>query len=217
MDKRRQDIEYFLGVLDEAEAALTGDVLLERKGRTDYCVLEKDCSDGGPASTGGQCRKCPLWKNRTGNGFYFNPGSADILFILAKPENPLAPLDDDAMGMYERQMSALGIERSRRALLTILKCPSETFIPGYADSCKDYLKAEISSYNPRVLVLLGTDCARYMLRKKDDFDSLRASSRSFSINGIRTFATYSQRECISNRMLRKPVWDDLQVIGSALK
>ncbi len=214
MDKSREDISYFLSILDEAEAALSGDNLFEKKDRVGYFVTEKNDVKGFAEE---ECRRCPLWKNRAGHGFYFNPGSAEVLFIIAKPENPDSPLNGDAMDMYERQMSALGIERSRRALLSILKCPSDSFVTEYADACKEHLKAEISSYHPRLLVLFGVDCARYMLRKKDAFDSLRASVRCFSINGIKTFATYSQRECIENGMLKKKVWEDLKVIGSALE
>ena len=162
------------------------------------------------------CHACPLWENRRDDLFYFNPKKADVLSVVASSERSGCILLPDAEEMYENQMKALNIPRSRRALVSLLKCPSSELKKENADKCRPFLKADMVSFSPSVMILFGMDLAHYILGNNRSYEEIRASKRSFKVNGIRTFVTYSQRECIDNPSYKRVVWEDLKIIGKAL-
>ena len=72
------------------------------------------------------------------------------------------------------------------------------------------------SFSPEVMILFGIDLAHYILNNNKSYEEIRARNKSFKVNGIRTFVTYSQRECIDDPSCKRAVWEDLKVIGKAL-
>ena len=162
------------------------------------------------------CHNCPLWENRTGSLFYFNPKKAQLLSVVQASEKSGSVLLPDAEEMYEKQMAAISISRSKRALVSLLKCPSNVFYREYADKCRAFLKEDMLSLSPSVMILFGMDLAHYILNNTRPYEEIRAKNKSFKVNGIRTYVTYSQRECIENPSYKRSVWEDLKVIGKAL-
>ena len=215
MQENKEVLEYLMSVVDEAERLFSGDPLAEKSDVVEYefefpenRIDEKSCME------------CPLWKSRMGREEYINFPTAKVLCITGAAEPGKAVLKPDALTMYENQMTnVLGLQRSQRALVSLIKCPTDTFSREYADKCKPLLKADMAKFSPRIIILFGTDVARYMLRQEGPFDNIRASvrKRPWHLNGIPLFVTYSQRECITNPSLKKAVFEDLKAIKEGLK
>ncbi len=216
MSGLKESIEEILILSDEIERAFSDP--LGEAGIYAYSVKEQKRKESvkDTSSDSFNCHSCPLWEKRTQALFYFNPRKADVLSVVAFLESSEGILRNDANEMYEKQMEAIGLARSERALVSLLKCPSDAFIKDYADQCRKYLKEDMASISPRIMILFGMDLAHYILNTERPYDDIRAAKRSFRVNGITTFVTYSQRECIRNPSLKRSVWEDLKAIRQAL-
>lgn len=218
MSGLKESIESILELRDEIERAYS-DPLGERG---IYCYdLKEGAETSVPDEKGGNpspsnCHECPLWENRIVSLFYFNPKKARLLSVVPAVEKSGSILLPDAEQMYENQMNAINVPRSSRALVSLLKCPSSVFSKEYADKCRSFLKQDMLSFSPEVMILFGLDLAHYILNNNKSYEEIRARNKSFKVNGIRTFVTYSQRECIDDPSCKRDVWEDLKVIGTAL-
>ncbi len=214
MSGLNDSIETLLELRDEAERAFSDplgedgvymyDVRVKKEEKVEKTLLSSDCHN------------CPLWENRKGVSFYFNPKKARVISVVAFPEVCETILAPDAQEMYEKQMSAISIARSERALLSLLKCPADSLDRDNADKCRHFLKEEMVSLSPDVMILFGLDVAHYILGNNKSYEEIRAKKKSFKVNGIKTYVTYSQRECIDNPSFKRLVWDDLQAIRTAI-
>lgn len=211
MSGLKESIVNILDLIDETKRAYC-DPLAE-DGINFYSIKEIEDEQTKVPLTPMMCRSCPLWANRRDDYFYFNPKKADLLCLVEAVEESGQLLKKDAEAMYDKQMEGvLGLSRSRRALLPLLKCPSSSLNTKYADSCKIFLRDEMKSLSPRFMILFGFNLAHYMLRTNAPYDEIRAAKRHFKVNGIMTFVTYSQRECINNPSLKRDVLNDLNEI-----
>ena len=222
MQENKDAIEYILSVLDETERALTGDVLSERNRIVKYDITfppeEKTPSyaasrGNAPADTVAirDCHRCNLWMNRGEERFELPKRHAKVMFITAFPENKFGILANDAMDMFLKQVAAIGLKEQDYILTSLLKCPAEKFDPKAADQCRGYLKDEmVKASSVKCFVFLGSDISSYMLRKPVNMDFFR--SKVWNINGIPSVATYSERECLLDQRLKRPVWEDLKKV-----
>lgn len=205
--------EYFFKLLDEAEAYIAGDLLMETHGHFDYEIKSGEPA-GNTVDDISSCHKCDGCFSRT---VYAEPllgKNPVILFILPSPEG-VTMLTGPSFDYFRKWVKAMGLELSAVALTALIKCPVGNFSAAAASSCSDYLRAEMKSLSPRAIVLLGKDTAAYMLRKKHDFDALRLNT--FRINGIKTYVTYSPADLVRDRSLRAPIWEDLKYIMEGIK
>ena len=224
MQENKDAIEYILSVLDETERSLTGDVLSERNRIVKYDITfppEEKASMRSPSSRSAassvdevairDCHKCDLWMNRGEERFELPKRRAKVMFITAFPETKFGVLDNDAMDMFRKQVSAIGLTEQDYILTSLLKCPADHFDSKCADLCRGYLKDEmIKAKSVKCFVFLGSDISSYMLRRPLDMDQFR--SKVWNINGIPSVATYSERECLKDPRLKRPVWEDLKKV-----
>ena len=223
MQENKDAIEYILSVLDETERALTGDVLSERNRIVKYDITfppEEKTSSGSVSSRASDpsgvvairdCHKCNLWMNRGEGRFELPKRRAKVMFITAFPETKFGVLDNDAMDMFRKQVAAIGLGEQDYILTSLLKCPTDRFDPKSADQCRGYLKDEmVKATSVKCFVFLGSDISSYMLRKPMNMDLFR--SKVWNINGIPSVATFSERECLMDPRLKRPVWEDLKKV-----
>ena len=205
--------ECFFTLLDEAEAALSGDSLMEEHEKYDYTVTAPEKGSDTFSDEISSCHKCDACFLRR---VYAEPlvGSKPILlFVLPFPEGDTL-LSSDSYAYYTKWIAAMGYEMKDVALSSLIKCPVKSFSRETADSCKDWLRSEMKRINPRAIILLGEDSARYMLRRSYDFDTLRL--HTYRVNGIPTFCTYTPSSLVRDRGLRAKIWEDLKYIRDAV-
>lgn len=223
MQENKDAIEYILSVLDETERALTGDVLSERNRIVKYDITfpPEEKAPAAASSVRGNapsdmpairdCHKCDLWMNRGEERFELPKRRAKVMFIVAHPETKFGILDNDSMDMFRKQVAAIGLTEQDYILTSLLKCPCDHFDSKAADLCRGYLKDEmVKAKSVKCFVFLGSDISSYMLRRPVNMDQFR--SKVWNINGIPSVATYSERECLMDPRLKRPVWEDLKKV-----
>ncbi len=206
--------ECFFSLLDEACSAIEGDSLMEEHGRYVYTVTAPEKKEIPSSDDISSCHRCDACFSRR---IYAEPiigSKASFLFVLPFPEGDTL-LSSEAYAYYTKWIAAMGWEMKDAALSCLVKCPLKSFSRETADTCKDYLRSEMKRINPRAVILLGEDCARYMLRRSYDFDSLRL--HTYRINGIPAFCTYTPSALVRDRSLRVKIWEDLKYIRDEVK
>ncbi len=205
--------ECFMTLLDEAVSFLEGDALMERHESVSYSITsgeERRDVDDDISS----CHRCGACLMRRVYAEGICGSSASVLFVLPYPEGDTM-LSDASFSYYVKWLKAMGLEMKDAALCALIKCPVKAFSRESADACRDYLRNEMKRIKPRVMILLGKDAASYMLRRECDYDAMRL--HSYSINGIRTFTTYSPQELVRDSSLRGKIWADLKYIMNHLE
>ena len=223
MQENKDAIEYILSVIDETERSITGDVLSERNRIVKYDITfppeeKKPISASSRISSSSSdtpairdCHRCDLWMNRGEERFELPKRRAKVMFIVGAPETKFGILDNDAMDMFLKQVAAIGLGEQDYILTSLLKCPVRTFNRESADLCRGYLKDEmVNAKSVKCFVFLGSDISSYMLRRPVDMKAFR--SKVWNINGIPSVATYSERECLQDPTLKRPVWEDLKKV-----
>lgn len=204
--------EYFLEMLDEAEALFSNDSLMEEHDSYLYSLTAPQKIEDKPYKEDvSSCHKCEACFSRR---VYAEPilnKGAKLFFILPSPEGDTLFSPESSL-YFSKWLSAMNAERKEIAVSSLIKCPVKAFSREIASLCKDHLKEEMLSIKPKALVLLGESVAQYMLRKSVPFDELRG--KTYTINGITTFCTYSPLDLTNNRGLRAPIWEDLKFIMS---
>ena len=97
------------------------------------------------------------------------------------------------------------------SILSLIKCD---VLGNAKDSnihaCMPYLKEQLRKINPKIIILLGIEVAKYILNTNDSLDKLRG--RVFSshlLEGSKFIVTYSTSEIHRNSTLKKHVLQDL--------
>ena len=216
----KETLEYFLSILDEAEHIFTGDVYAEKKPFVEYSLKESENKtaslsmlDDEPLSVE-NCRGCQGWRERLKHIPSKIVQNCSVLCIMERPER-LSLLSEKGEMFFNAWFKGLGIPLERVSLTTLIKCPVSSFSDLYADACKDKLRQEMGLANPRVMLLLGENVARYMTRKNLSIEALRGNV--YKINHIPTVVTYSPEDLVRNYSnLRAPIWSDLQLVKGQL-
>lgn len=209
-------LEYFLSLLDEGERILSGDKFGERHQIVDYELKEKEAVSveiKEEEESVSKCRNCSLWINRIKYAEPIVNKDTTLMCILASPEG-MKILSAPSEDYFLKWINAIGLDISNVSLTTLIKCPSNSFSAEYADSCKIYLRKEMSEIKPKVLLLMGHDVAKYMLRRDLPLDQMRG--KRYVINNIPAYVTYSPHDLVDNRTLRVPIWEDLKLLKGAL-
>lgn len=215
--ENKDALEYFYTLIDQAEAVFCDDLMMENTPFSEYAVKfpEGEERKEEKSESISDCHKCPLWQNRRENT-YFNPEKAKVVFILSKLETPDSVFSDQSEALFEKEMNVLSLSRSNRAVIPLINCPVAAFDGRYASMCKGFLKERIEALDPSLIVIMGSECARFLTKMNVPFENMRASVRSFRFLSRKTFITYSPQELIGDRMLRRPVFEDLKKIKESL-
>lgn len=209
-------LEYFLSILDEAEHILSGDIYAEKTPFVEYSLRDQEkkvqsavVADDEPLEAS-NCRGCQGWRER----LKYIPSrivpNCSVLCIIEHPGR-LSMLSEKGEMFFNAWFKGLGIPLPQVSLTSLIKCPVSTFSDQYADACKDKLRQEMTLANPRVMLLLGENVARYMTRRDLVISDFRG--KVYKINHIPTVVTYSPEDLVQNyASLRAPIWEDLQLL-----
>lgn len=210
--ENRETREYFLSLLDDMEAFLKGDRAREDDCIYEYFLTQKE--ENKEESNYSSCHICPAFSCRKVYAEPLYNKNTKVLFILPYPDGDMM-LNPKSTFYIAKWVEVLGLKRDEASVVSLIKCPVNSFNTSYADSCRRYLKEEMAALKPSFMFLLGLDTARYMTRKNLDMEGFR--EKGFHINNIPTLVTYTPRELAQNNQLRVAVWDDLQKAKEILK
>ena len=177
------------------------------------------------------CRKCVLCEGRTQTVFGEGDPDAKLLFIGEGPgENEDLqgrPFIGKAGQKLDEMIKAMGLDRRQVYIANVVKCrPPGNRAPAPAEvlSCWDFLKRQIETIQPRVIVTLGGPATKQILQTDRGITAIRGIWHSFNalkpagpaVPVMPTFhPAYLLRAYTPEN--RKKVWSDLQKAMKMLK
>ncbi len=141
------------------------------------------------------CEKCILSKTRTKTVFGEGNEHADILFVGEAPgeneDKEGRPFVGRAGKLLDKFLIAADIDRKNVYITNILKCrPPKNRDPQKEeeDACIDYLRAQVRSIEPKMIVCLGRISAMRLI--KPDFKITAEHGIFFEKKGLVLTAVY---------------------------
>jgi DNA polymerase len=108
----------------------------------------------------------------------------------------------------------LPLTRETVYICNVLKCrPPENRnpLPHEVETCSPYLERQLEALKPRVICCLGKFAAELLVGVKGTIAGLRG--RTYRYRGARLIVTYHPAACLRNPNLKRPVWEDMQLLA----
>lgn len=162
-----------------------------------------------------ECRRCSLFKTRrlpvAGQG----ASNARLMLIGRGPgieeDQRSLPFVGPAGQLLTKMIQAIQLNREEVYITHGFKCrPPEDRKPstGEVEACSHFLMEEIRLVNPLILVTLGEDATRTLVRSKQTISELRGRWREFK--GRRFLVTHDPGFLMQNPAAKREAWEDLK-------
>lgn len=165
----------------------------------------------------GDCQRCKLCQGRTKLVFGVGNPQAELVFV---GEGPGA--DEDLQGepfvgragqLLTKMIEAMGFARSQVYICNVVKCRppgNRNPEPDEIAACEPFLKAQLDSLRPKVVVALGKFAAQTLLRDATPITRMRGKWREY--DGIPLMPTFHPAYLLRNPAEKKSAWIDLQEV-----
>jgi DNA polymerase len=161
------------------------------------------------------CTKCALHKGRTNTVFGVGHPCARVCFVGEGPgaeeDKRGEPFVGRAGQLLDRIVSAMKLRRADVYICNTVKCrPPEnrTPYPEEMDACGPYLRTQLETVSPQVIVALGRPAAQVLLGVSSSLGDLRG--RFHRHRGIPVMVTYHPAYLLRNPDAKKFTWEDVQ-------
>ncbi len=172
----------------------------------------------------GDCRRCPLYKDRTHIVFGEGDPNARLMFIGEGPgadeDREGRPFVGKAGKLLTKMIQAMGVDRSKVYIANVVKCRP----PGNRDpepdeksACVPFLEAQIEAVKPEAIVTLGRIAASTLLNTKDPIGKIRGTFHHWK--GIPVMPTYHPSYLLRQELDRRrkaEAWADLKQVMALL-
>jgi uracil-DNA glycosylase len=170
----------------------------------------------------GDCQRCKLAPTRTNIVFGVGNPNAHLVFVGEAPG-----ADEDARGepfvgkagqLLTKMIEAMGYARQDVYICNILKCRppgNRNPEPDEIEQCEPFLKAQLATLRPRVIVALGKFAAQCLLRDDTPISRLRGTFRTYE--GIALMPTFHPAYLLRDPTKKKEAWEDLKSVNTALR
>lgn len=172
------------------------------------------------------CTKCGLCESRTQTVFGEGDPDAPILFIGEGPgqreDEQGRPFVGRAGEFLNKMITAMGLRREMVYIANIVKCrPPEnrTPTPDEVSTCWDYLRRQIQTIRPKVIVTLGAPATRTILKTRQGITRIRGTWHQYDdvasrIGPIPVMPTFHPAYLLRAYTLenRGKVWSDMQAV-----
>ncbi len=168
------------------------------------------------------CKKCGLCEGRTNIVIGVGEHNTNIMLI---GEGPGA--DEDAQGipfvgkagqLMNQAFAGLEIDRNKLYIANVVKCrPPQNRVPTKeeANSCKEYLDAQISLIKPKIIVLLGATALQNVLGEEYKITSARG--KWIEKDGISYLPTWHPAALLRDESKKIQFWNDLKLVSEKEK
>jgi DNA polymerase len=165
----------------------------------------------------GDCKRCKLCNGRTQIVFGVGNPKAELVFV---GEGPGA--DEDAQGipfvgkagqLLTKMIEAMKFQRDDVYICNVVKCrpPSNRNPePDEIEACEPFLKQQLASIQPKVIVALGKFAAQTLLRVDTPITRLRGQWRQYE--GIPLMPTFHPAYLLRSPEEKGKAWMDLQEV-----
>ncbi len=164
------------------------------------------------------CTRCPLHRSRTQTVFGNGPTPADWMLIGEAPgaeeDRQGAPFVGTAGKLLSAMLQAIGIRREEVFIANILKCrPPENRNPKpeEAAACRDYLQAQLTTVQPRIILALGRIAAQNLLDTQTPVGKLRGRPHQYHCQqrDIPLVVTWHPAYLLRKPIAKSQAWNDL--------
>jgi len=165
----------------------------------------------------GDCKRCKLCNGRTQIVFVVGNPRAELVFV---GEGPGA--DEDAQGipfvgkagqLLTKMIEAMKFSRDDVYICNVVKCRppnNRNPEPDEIEACEPFLKAQLASIQPKVIVALGKFAAQTLLRVDTPITRLRGQWREYQ--GIPLMPTFHPAYLLRSPEEKGKAWMDLQEV-----
>ncbi len=168
------------------------------------------------------CTACKLAAGRHSVVFGSGDPNADLMFIGEGPgaeeDRQGLPFVGRAGELLTRMILAIELQRDQVYIANIVKCRppnNRDPEPDEVAACRGFLERQIELVRPRVICALGRIAAQTLLGVDTPIGRLRGQWTS--VRGVATMITYHPAALLRNPALKRPTWDDLQLVRSRLR
>jgi DNA polymerase len=169
----------------------------------------------------GDCQRCKLGRGRRNLVFGVGNPKAELVFV---GEGPGA--DEDAQGipfvgkagqLLTKMIEAMGFGRDEVYICNVVKCRppnNRNPEPEEMEACEPFLKAQLESLRPKVIVTLGKWASQALLRDPSPISRLRGKWRE--VGSAKLMATFHPAYLLRYPEEKRKTWDDLQLVMKEL-
>ncbi len=169
----------------------------------------------------GECTRCKLHKGRHNIVFGVGNPSARLMFVGEAPGE-----DEDRQGfpfvgkagqLLTKMIEAMGLARDDVYICNTVKCRppnNRNPEPDELAACEPFLKGQLASVKPEVIVTLGKFAAQALLREATPITRLRGQWREYE--GIPLMPTFHPAYLLRSPGEKGKVWDDLKQVMKKL-
>ncbi len=169
----------------------------------------------------GDCTRCKLHKGRTNVVFGVGDPKARLMFI---GEGPGA--DEDLKGepfvgragqLLTQIIKAMGLTREQVYIANVVKCrppDNRNPEPDEIEQCSPFLRAQIASVNPAVIVALGKFAAQTLLGVETPISRMRGQFHQ--MGSVAVMPTFHPSYLLRNPGAKREVWDDMKMVMARL-
>lgn len=217
----RNEREYLMALIDEAERIISSDPLGEDMAPVSYTLQErkneeavKEDSLAELYAEAASCHACSGYQCRCGAVPMIAKRNPKVLFIIPFPEGGTV-LSPSSLPVFRAWWhDSLLLEEGEWALTTVIKCPVGRFSAEAAGSCRAFLRREMSEMDPSAMVIMGHEAAAYILGRDLPMEGFR--SERFVVNHIPSYVTYTPADYAADPSLRRAIWNDMLFIRKAI-
>lgn len=165
----------------------------------------------------GDCKRCKLCNGRTQIVFGSGNPKAELVFVGEAPG-----ADEDLQGvpfvgaagqLLTKMIEAMKFTRDTVYICNVAKCRppnNRNPEPDEIAACEPFLKAQLATLQPKVIVALGKFAAQTLLRDSTPITRLRGQWRSYE--GVPLMPTFHPAYLLRSPGEKKLAWSDLQEV-----
>ena len=168
-----------------------------------------------------ECQKCELSKTRTNCVFGVGNENADLMFVGEAPgeQEDLSgvPFVGRAGQLLDKFLYAVDISREDVYIANILKCrppKNRDPLPEEEDMCIDYLRQQVASIKPKVIVCLGRISAMRLI--KPDFKITQEHGKWFKKGDVMMTAVDHPAALLRDPRKKEDMLEDMKAIKQKL-
>jgi DNA polymerase len=167
------------------------------------------------------CTQCTLSSARETVVFGEGNPAARLVFVGDMPgseeEKQEIPFAGDAGNLLTNIIvKGMGLKRKDVYLCTVLKCRCDRDMPDndQVTACEQILIRQLQAIRPRVIVSLGENAAKFLLKTDKGINDVRGVWHAY--RGIPLMPTFHPAELVKEPADKKFVWEDIQKVMAKL-
>jgi DNA polymerase len=169
----------------------------------------------------GECMRCKLHTTRKSIVFGVGAEDAPLMFVGEAPgeqeDRRGEPFVGPAGELLDRMVEAMGWTRQSIYIGNTLKCRppgNRNPQPDELEQCLPFLRAQIASVAPRIIVALGRPAANQLLGTDAPISALRG--RFHDRHGTKVMPTFHPAYLLREPDRKRDVWSDLKLVIAEL-